>query len=34
MRKKAIQRHEIADYLNVGTADEPKWALIDRKSVV
>ena len=28
MRKKAIQRHEIADYLNVGTAEEPKWALM------
>lgn len=28
MRKKAIQRHEIADYLNVGTAEEPNWALM------
>nr|WP_302390368.1 hypothetical protein [uncultured Blautia sp.] len=28
MRKKAIQRHDIADYLNVGTAEEPKWALM------
>lgn len=28
MRKKAIQRHDIADYLNVGTSEEPKWALM------
>lgn len=28
MRKKAIQRHEIADYLNIGTADAPKWVLM------
>ena len=28
MRKKAIQRHDIADYLNVGTSGEPKWVLM------
>lgn len=28
MRKKAIQRHDIADYLNVGTSEEPKWVLM------
>ncbi|MGN0398807.1 MAG: hypothetical protein ACI4EO_01650 [Blautia sp.] len=28
MGKKAIQRHEIADYLNVGTEEAPKWALM------
>lgn len=28
MRKKAIQRHDIADYLNVGTSGESKWVLM------
>ena len=28
MRKKAIQRHDIADYLNVGTSGEPKQVLM------
>lgn len=28
MRKKAIQRHDIADYLNAGTSGEPKWVLM------
>lgn len=28
MRKKAVQRHDIADYLNVGASGEPKWVLM------
>ena len=28
MRKSAIQRHQIADYLNVATTSEAKWALM------
>lgn len=28
MKKAAIQRHQIADYLNVGTTEAPVWALM------
>lgn len=28
MGKEVVQRHEIADYLNVGTAEEPKFVLM------
>lgn len=26
--KEVVQRHEIADYLNIGTSEKPKWALM------
>lgn len=28
MKKSAIMRHQIADYLNVGTEETPKWVLM------
>lgn len=28
MKKSVVMRHQIADYLNVGTSEEPKWALM------
>lgn len=28
MGKEVVQRHEIADYLNIGTADAEEWALM------
>lgn len=28
MKKGAVYRHEFADYLNIGTAEEPQWELM------
>ena len=28
MKKGAIYRHQYADYLNVGTTEEPQWELM------